>query len=403
MPCSKLQGPNHLSFTPNNLKKCIILECTIFWSSSSLQPVDNSTHLSRPWDNSLTVINSSENRELATSFRHGRCLFPLVVVRFSGDTCYSKKLGLYGDCYSAKDCHRSKGAFGGFCAAALGVCCVFKTTCGGKVSHNHTYFQSRNFPTEFQPNRLEICTVDILRKSDNICQVKIDFLSTSLEGGDSNGICKVDAVLISGTPGSYGTVPPNICGPLANQSIYVDFGDSDKLSLSIITNGEASQNARSWNIKFTYIRCENAAPTGCLQYFTGAAGHVKILGYPQSPHLGELAYSVCIRAERGARSILWSRCSEEDEDTSFWLNEGPVSKGIKAIKNCPGDYVVILSTVSAIPTTDRYCGNSLSSISSKLGVTSFEKPFLLRVRTDGLETPSEDGNTGFCLQWRQNF
>ena len=49
--------------------------------------------------------------------------------------------------------------------------------------------------------------------------------------------------------------------------------------------------------------CLSTAPSGCLQYRTGVVGQVRILGYPQAPHLGNLGYSVCVRAEDRARGI----------------------------------------------------------------------------------------------------
>ncbi len=49
---------------------------------------------------------------------------------------------------------------------------------------------------------------------------------------------------------------------------------------------------------FMYI-----APSGCLQYFTKSSGIVKILGYPENPHLAGLQYTICVRKELGAESI----------------------------------------------------------------------------------------------------
>lgn len=49
--------------------------------------------------------------------------------------------------------------------------------------------------------------------------------------------------------------------------------------------------------------CMHLAPAGCLQYFTKSSGTVKILGYPENPHLAGLQYTICVRKELGAESI----------------------------------------------------------------------------------------------------
>ena len=35
--------------------------------------------------------------------------------------------------------------------------------------------------------------------------------------------------------------------------------------------------------------------------------------------------------------------------------------------------------------------------------TAYDKPFVLRVKTDAIEGLEEQGNTGFCLEWNQHF
>jgi len=61
------------------------------------------------------------------------------------------------------------------------------------------------------------------------------------------------------------------------------------------------------------------APDGCLQYYTSATGEVRMLGYPMAPHLADLDYTVCVRSEDGAGSIVvskytWSQDDESDSD-----------------------------------------------------------------------------------------
>lgn len=88
--------------------------------------------------------------------------------------------------------------------------------------------------------------------------------------------------------------------------MYFDFGSSDRITLSVITDGAAVMQARQWNVRATFIECNSLlrAPDGCLQYYTTATGQVRMLGFPMAPHLADLDYTVCVRSEDGSGSIV---------------------------------------------------------------------------------------------------
>jgi hypothetical protein len=59
-----------------------------------------------------------------------------------------------------------------------------------------------------------------------------------------------------------------------------------------------------WVINYYTLIWFVTAPDGCLQYYQQATGEVKMLGYPMTPHLADLDYTVCVRSEDGAGSIV---------------------------------------------------------------------------------------------------
>jgi len=222
-----------------------------------------------------------------------------------------------------------------------------------------------------------------------------------------NGLCMADRVSING---AAGTVPSNLCGDLSGQHMYLDYGSSDRITVSVITDGGALPQSRLWNVRIIYIDCNSLsrAPDGCLQYYMSATGEVKMFGYPMAPHLADLDYTVCVRSEDGAGSIVWSPCASEPPAQSFLLTgmalTDPTMGMPGASGMCSTDYVLIMTDDPAVPVVkmdDRYCGNALAAMMPPFIVRSIAKPFIMRVRTDSTEAMTDMMNTGFCLAFRQ--
>ena len=82
--------------------------------------------------------------------------------------------------------------------------------------------------------------------------------------------------------------------------------------------------------------------------------------------------------------------------------------------NCANDWITIpCATNSNKPTlnengsicVDRICGMALNTVTGatlpSIPVTSFSKPFNIRVHTDDVEGTAEDANRGFCFDFVQ--
>ncbi|CAG7640722.1 unnamed protein product [Allacma fusca] len=358
------------------------------------------------WVTFMCFLGISSGEQILDK-RFGK-LFPFFsIVRITNQPCVPESGSQMGTCFTNTQCEKAAGTVNGKCASGFGVCCVVSATCESTITQNNTVFRNRDAPNSFTPTGLELCNVRISKPNSKICQVKLDFISMNLAPADAMGQCMSDRLSINGaTP----NVPANLCGMLTGQSMYLDFGSSDRLSMSMITDGAANPSARDWNVKVTYYECnaQLRAPDGCLQYFTAATGQVRMLGYPMAPHLADLDYTVCVRPEDGAGSIVWSHCQGEPAGDVFSMTKAKRMDDTMGMPEdmCNMDYVMIMtdevmSTAVPMPKmNDRYCGNALKAM-PPFTVRSTAKPFIMRVKTDSTEPAEDVMNTGFCLAWRQ--
>ncbi|CAL8110177.1 unnamed protein product [Orchesella dallaii] len=136
----------------------------------------------------------------------------------------------------------------------------------------------------------------------DVCQVLLTFHEMELVKGDMNGHCLIDNINIFGMTNIQ---LPHLCGPLSKQHMYLEFGRGSKITFSISIDGFQDDVGRKWNVQVSYIRCNDPfrAPSGCLQYYTASTGTVKMLGYPEIPHLAGLQYTICVRRALAAESI----------------------------------------------------------------------------------------------------
>ncbi len=42
-------------------------------------------------------------------------------------------------------------------------------------------------------------------------------------------------------------------------AVYLDYGSSDRITLSVATDGTTDSSSRNWNVKVSYIECSSRA------------------------------------------------------------------------------------------------------------------------------------------------
>lgn len=268
------------------------------------------------------------------------------------------------------------------------------------------------------------------RASDDICQIRLDFVTFNIAPPNNTGECLTDFFLVTG-----GSAVPQICGINDGQHlIYSITSDSGPSQLSMILDTTVTVAAsRMWNIRVTQYSCSsrNLAPVGCLQYYTGASGEFKSFNYKSEVsatndpnHLANQNYAVCIRVENGYCGIRYSQVtndiysftvSGDSAQTNFMLASSEVKYGDT---DCRNDYIIIPggsdNGVNNEFSRDRFCGNALGPCATTTGtmcaaalgpVTTYSKPFIVTVITDEDELngndPDDSANRGFRLVYNQ--
>jgi len=198
-----------------------------------------------------------------------------------------------------------------------------------------------------------ICNLMVNRASDDICQIRLDFVTFNIAPPNNTGECLTDFFLVTG-----GSAVPQICGINDGQHlIYSITSDSGPSQLSMILDTTVTVAAsRMWNIRVTQYSCSsrNLAPVGCLQYYTGASGEFKSFNYKSEVsatndpnHLANQNYAVCIRVENGYCGIRYSQVtndiysftvSGDSAQTNFMLASSEVKYGDT---DCRNDYIII--------------------------------------------------------------
>merc|ERR550532_972213 len=361
---------------------------------------------------------AEENGALNRTEDDPRFLSLFTIVSFKNDACQSGT-GNNGTCYSSSDCSKLGGTASGSCASGFGVCCLFTKTCGGSTNNNCTYFQNSGYPSTY--DSVGSCQLTVNKCDSSVCQLRLDmdnFVLAQPEQTDHQ--CQDDQFIVSG-----GSPIPAICGTNSGAHMYVDMGlaTNNPITLTVVTSRNSF--SRSFSIKVTQIDCTslNKAGDGCLQYFTGVSGNVFSYNYNDGSELqlSNTDYTICVRMERNFCGIQYTACPDtvNSPAMSFSITGGSPAEGSVVGTNCATDWITVpCATNSNQPTTqsgtpsvcvDRICGmvfNSVTAASTttSVPVTSYSKPFNIRVHTDSLEgstTPAEASNRGFCLNYVQ--
>jgi len=371
-----------------------------------------------PTTSSLPVLMPTEQNALNRSQDDPRFLSLFTIVSFKNDPCVSGT-GSNGTCYSTSDCSSLGGTASGSCASGFGVCCLFTKTCGDSTSNNCTYFQNSGYPSTY--DSVGSCQLTVNKCDSSVCQLRLDmdnFVLAQPESTDHQ--CQSDQFIVSG-----GSPIPAICGINSGAHMYVDMGLStnNPITLTVVSSGVSF--SRSFSIKVTQIECNSLAKAsdGCLQYFTGVSGQMFSFNYNDGSglQLSNTDYSICVRMDRNFCGIQYTACPDtvNTPAMSFSITGGTPADGSKVGTTCATDWITIpCATNTNDPFTqtgtpavcvDRICGMVFNSATTASGspsvpVSSYSKPFQIRVHTDGAEgssSPAESTNRGFCFNYVQ--
>jgi len=356
-----------------------------------------------------------ENSVTSKSEKSARQFSLFSIVTFKNDQCTTAG-GLKGVCMTSDECD-SVGTASGNCAASFGVCCYIKVaTCGGSVSRNCTYIESPSYPSDYSTTG--DCSYTINRCQDDICQIRLDFTSTSLQQpvattGSTAGDCSDTKLEITPGTSSQGihNKPPTMCGTLTGQHVYIDSGRASTAATLKFTLATSESN--SWRIKVTQIECWNPvrAPTGCLQYFYGDTRHtVESYNWDGTTSCStgclydEQAYSVCFRPEKGMCGMQYSQTSVSSSLNSFGFRdeESEVTTQQNGT-DCDSGYIQFHGTESTVG--DRWCGMALNSNEgATTGGTmhaSHSNPWEFQVHVEEQEDTDEGNASGFSIVAQQ--
>jgi len=344
------------------------------------------------------------------------------VVKFANDLCGATN-GKNGTCFTEDECESRNGAAEGECAEGYGVCCVFSLECGGMRKENCTYFEST---ASFEGP----CMATVCKMNDDIAQLRLDFerfviggpTATSADGtglkaingatsaGGEDGaqvrICQDDQFSVT-SPGSVGS--PVICGTNTDSHMYIDASEQCNALNFKISSGTAPE----WRIKIMQYSKDfgNKAPSGCLQYFFGAAtGTIKSFNFDGGEHLSDQNQLFCVRRESNQCQICWTAAADDFHVSGMSPPDAASASGHVGKSNNAGgygadgkgtnfDHVRIPSATKAADgayiagNADGFAGHTFATETATgkgtATVCSRSLPFRLRFRTDGAEASAE--------------
>lgn len=240
---------------------------------------------------------------------------------------------------------------------------------------------------------------DVTRMQPDICQIRLDFTQTLLAAPvAATGVCTDDTLVFA--PGATNlaatSMPPNLCGLLTGQHLYMDAGAATtaaKLTFTITT--AATQN---WRIKVSQIECSsrNKAPNGCLQYFTGTRNTVTSFNYDglaacaPTCNLGPQDYTVCFRQEKGMCGMQFVETTVATGD-AFQLNNNGANNALAAAvtaANCANGFIQLSGVPQAEFALSQgvYCDGIFASMGGATGTNIVRSgSFLLRHFADNMQ------------------
>jgi len=364
----------------------------------------------------------SKDNLSSTKDREARQFSLFSIVTFKNDQCTTAG-GLKGTCMTASEC-AGTGTASGNCAASFGVCCYIKvSTCGATVSRNCTYIESPSYPSDYTTTG--DCSYTVNRCQDDICQIRLDFTAVSLQQpkvstGTTNGDCSDTILDITGglSANSIFSNPPNLCGTLTGQHVYIDSGRASTAATLKFTL--ASSLSNTWRIKVTQIECWSPvkAPQGCLQYFYGDNRHtVTSFNWDGTSSCStgclsdEQSYSICFRPEKGMCGMMWSQTDVASSLSSFNLKDEEAEASTQENgTNCDGGFFQFQSTEAGSEdenevgnVQEKWCGDAFNSAeNATTGGTMYASGSTWNIAQFSVEeTGDEENAAGFSLVAQQ--
>lgn len=295
------------------------------------------------------------------------------VVTFKNEACSAVSTsGLIGTCTTREEC---TGTVDGNCAAGFGVCCVYTVSaCSSSVTKNCTYIENPSYPTTYAT--AGTCAYTVTRTQDDICQIRLDFFDavlmqpTATGGGATVCTNTILQVTAGTTSQSRPLLPPQVCGTLTGQHMYLDSGRATTAATLTYTFIAAS-TANRWRIKVSQIECgnPNRAPPGCLQYFYGGQKNTwTSFNWDGSKTcatgciLSTQMYSVCFRPEKGMCGNSYQTTSVSSTLDAWDLPEAHDDNAIADTNTSEQGAAACLGGAIHIPngnaaTQDQFCGS----------------------------------------------
>lgn len=304
------------------------------------------------------------------------------IVTFKNEQCSAvSTAGLIGTCTTTEEC---TGTVDGNCASGFGVCCVYTVSaCSSSVTKNCTYIENPSYPTTYAT--AGTCAYTVTRTQDDICQIRLDFFDTVLmqptaTAGAGDVCTNTILQVVSGTTSqSRPLLPPQVCGTLTGQHMYLDSGRAATAATLTFTFIAAS-TANQWRIKVSQIECgnPNRAPPGCLQYFYGGQRNTwtsfnwdGTKACATGCILSTQMYSVCFRPEKGMCGNSFVQTAVASTLDSWDLPEmqddtgAELGLGEQTALGCLGGAIHIQTEFSA--TQEMFCGSGFLDIKDASG------------------------------------
>ncbi|XP_042210065.1 cubilin-like isoform X2 [Homarus americanus] len=198
---------------------------------------------------------------------------------------------------------------------------------------------------------------------------------------------------------------------------------------------------RAWSVRVTQIPCDcpksrvPKAPVGCLQYYQGLTGNFKSFNFDgvgcysedrwcdfstikhpsdcdirvgYTGHYNNLDYSICVEPESGFCGIQYQQMGKTGfslTNVTTYRDDALVSLAEVADSGCMSDYLWVPGAENdhGSDTYERFCGTKLGTARKWGTVTSYSKPFTVRMVTDADEFSlvHDYMNRGFHLSYSQ--
>lgn len=355
------------------------------------------------------------------------------VVKFKNEGCQSvSTVDLQGVCMTKQECEDGGGTTDGNCAAGFGACCIFTisgttASCGGTVTRNCSYITNPEFPAT--RTTVGTCAFPVTRCSSDICQIRLDFKSTTRLGNPTTatGVCgggTADSLVIA--PGATNTAAnsiPIFCGTLTNQHVYVDAGSA--ATAATLTFTTIATGTKMWRIKVSQIECSstNKAPPGCLQYLTGRTTTARSYNWDGTRACtpGCLTavqdYNICFRQEAGMCGIQYTPSAGDNAIMDTFSLAQTIGANIATFNGATAANCMISSNAAnacatiatdvcsfieipgsisslAAATNDVFCGEQLTVLDAALvsgAVSTNTRPFRIRHVVTGTTATATSG------------